>query len=277
VLCVGCHDPDARQAIEQLEEVPRLVRGQPDTIWIQAVGAGSKVVAFNHRAHEPRARSCSSCHHETLKACDDCHTLDGAEEGAGVTLAQAYHLSRSEYSCVGCHANTASKRDCSGCHRTLSHPPGQQTCTVCHSGPQPGPEPIETAPSVADRVVLAALPALSEEFPETVVIESLVERYEPSTLPHAKIVGKLHSSIGESALAGRFHGATEAMCVGCHHNSPVGTRPPPCRSCHGRVDEATDDKPALKVAYHRQCVGCHQTMAIPKQGCTDCHAAREVQ
>ena len=117
----------------------------------------------------------------------------------------------------------------------------------------------------------------SDDFPEKVAIESLVDQYEASTLPHAKIVAKLHSSIGESALAGRFHGATEEMCMGCHHNSPVGIRPPPCRSCHGKVKDAESDKPALKAAYHRQCVGCHQVMGVAKQGCTDCHAAREVQ
>ena len=34
----------------------------------------------------------------------------------------------------------------------------------------------------------------------------------------------------------------------------------------------TADKPGLTAAYHRQCIGCHQAMAIRKTGCTDCHA-----
>ena len=31
-----------------------------------------------------------------------------------------------------------------------------------------------------------------------------------------------------------------------------------CASCHGRTADATRDKPALKEAYHRQCIGCHE-------------------
>jgi len=30
------------------------------------------------------------------------------------------------------------------------------------------------------------------------------------------------------------------------------------------------------VAYHRQCMSCHQRLKI-KDGCTDCHAAKEGQ
>ncbi len=278
VLCVGCHDRESVQGIERLEEVPRLLRGQPDRVWITAADARSKLVAFDHQAHEPRTGSCSACHHRTLKACKECHTLTGTEEGAGVTMAQAYHLPSSEESCVGCHATLGRVSACSGCHRSLAQQPGERACTVCHSGPQPAAEPpVEAAPPVAAQVALDALPALSDEFPETVVIESLAEKYEPSRLPHAKIVGKLDSGVRESPLAGRFHGRTVVLCAGCHHHSPAGTRPPPCRGCHGDTADATTDKPGLRVAYHRQCLGCHRAMGIPKQGCIDCHAVKEVQ
>jgi formate-dependent nitrite reductase cytochrome c552 subunit len=54
-------------------------------------------------------------------------------------------------------------------------------------------------------------------------------------------------------------------------------RPPACRSCHAAMNEATVDRPGIKVAFHRQCIGCHIAMGIAKQGCTDCHAAKEVQ
>jgi hypothetical protein len=192
-------------------------------------------------------------------------------------MAQAYHLVSSEHSCVGCHAITADSRDCGGCHRALGHPPSEGACAVCHSGPHVAALPADGPPPTLEEVTLEALPATSDEFPEKVVIESLVDRYEPSTLPHSKIVGKLHTIIAESNLAGRFHGATETMCDGCHHHTPAGTRPPPCRSCHSEVADATRDKPGLKAAYHRQCMGCHIDMGIEKQGCTDCHAARGVQ
>ena len=147
---------------------------------------------------------------------------------------------------------------------------------VCHSGPQPGSQALETAPTPAD-LRLDPLPIPSDAFPEKVVIEGLVDRYEASNLPHAKIVRKLDEITRKSTLAGRFHADTETLCSGCHHHSPVGTRPPPCRACHSEVAYATEDRPGLKVAYHRQCVGCHIAMNNPKQGCTDCHAAREVE
>ena len=274
VLCVGCHDLEHQLAIERMEEVPRLLRGQPDTAWIAAADAKSAAVPFDHQAHEPRTTSCSTCHHETLKPCADCHTLLGSVEGAGITMAQAYHLMSSEHSCVGCHAITTDSKDCGGCHRALGHPPSEGACAVCHSGPHVAALPADGPPPTLAEVTLEALPATSDEFPEKVIIESLVDRYEPSTLPHSKIVGKLHTNVTERALAERIHGATERMCGGCHHHSPAGTRPPPCRSCHSEVADTTRDKPGLKAAYHRQCMGCHIDMGIEKQGCTDCHAER---
>ena len=277
VLCVGCHDREARQAIERLEEVPRLVRGQPDTAWIAAAGATSPAVPFDHRSHEPRTTSCSTCHHQTLRPCADCHTLLGSEEGAGITMAQAYHLASSEHSCVGCHAITAGSRDCGGCHRALGQPPSVGACAVCHTGPRPAGLDDEEPPPTVEEVRLEALHPPSDDFPEEVVIDVLVDRYEASKLPHSRIVGKLQDLIAESRLAARFHGVTETTCGGCHHHVPAGTRPPPCRSCHSEVADATRDRPGLKAAYHRQCMGCHIDMANEKQGCTDCHAAREVR
>jgi len=277
VLCVGCHDPEHRRGMTVLEEIPRLVRGQPDTCWIVAADARSRTVSFNHKAHEPLTTSCSTCHHQTLKPCKDCHTLMGAEAGAGITLAQAYHAPASGHSCVGCHQGEIQEAACSGCHHVLTQPPGPRSCAICHDGLQPGPSPFEAPPPVPAEVALAALPSTSDDYPETVVIDALADRYEPSTLPHAKIVGKLDAAVRESALAGRFHAATDTLCSGCHHESPMGTRPPPCRACHGDAAEAVLDMPDLKVAYHRQCLGCHLEMGIDKQGCTDCHASKEVQ
>jgi predicted CXXCH cytochrome family protein len=84
--------------------------------------------------------------------------------------------------------------------------------------------------------------------------------------------------VRESKLASRFHGDVETLCAGCHHHSPVGTRPSPCKSCHEKASHPTEDRPGLFTAYHRQCLGCHQQMGQP-QGCTDCHekkASKEV-
>jgi DnaJ-class molecular chaperone len=121
---------------------------------------------------------------------------------------------------------------------------------------------------------LDVLPAPSDAFPETVTIDFLVEDYEASTLPHAKIVTKLDTLVRANELARGFHENTDTLCSGCHHQTPTGTRPPQCRACHSAAADPTRDQPGLKVAYHRQCVGCHIAMNIDKQGCTDCHAER---
>ena len=272
-LCSGCHDLEQRSAIKKLEEIPRLMRGQPDTVWIHGVDAKSATVPFNHLGHEPVTTTCSTCHHQTLKPCDECHSLTGASEGSGVTMAEAYHRTSSEHSCVGCHARNTQEKQCAGCHNTVVQSPGERTCVICHSGPAPGSPSLETQPTLLVQQ-LDPLPIPSDAYPETVVIEGLIDKYEASKLPHAKIVGKLDEIVRESKLAGRFHGDTNALCSGCHHHSPVGIRPPPCRACHSKVDDPTRDRPGLKVAYHRQCVGCHRAMNLTQQGCTDCHAER---
>jgi hypothetical protein len=271
VLCIGCHDAEVQDSFVALEEIPRIPRDQPDTAWIKAEGGESPLVPFNHLRHEPQTRSCSTCHHQTLKACRECHTLRGTEEGKGVILGEAYHDNRSEHSCVGCHKRKTREKDCRGCHHVLNHPPGQHSCPICHSGPLPAEEALETPPDAGDPPALPPLPEISDDFPETVVIDGMVDEYGPSTLPHQKIVAHLHEAVGRSPLARRFHGSNEVLCSGCHHESTPGTRPPPCSSCHDKEGESTVDKPGLKDAYHRQCLGCHQEMGLAQQGCTDCH------
>ncbi len=277
VLCVGCHDPEQLRAIKRLDPVPRLLRGQPDSMWIQLQGVAFKSVPFQHLGHETNSSACSDCHHSRLKPCGECHGLVTADDGGGVVLVQAHHMPSSEYSCVGCHSARARSRDCAGCHVQLQQAPSERTCAICHSGPTADVMAAEQAPPLFEPVVIAGLPAISDQFPETVEIDWLVDEYEASKLPHAKIVARLDAIVRGSQLASRFHGDVDTLCAGCHHNSPVGLRPPPCRSCHGSDHGITVDRPELKAAYHRQCVGCHIAMAIEKQGCDDCHAAREIQ
>ncbi len=274
--CVGCHDPKHQAAWARLEEIPRLKRGQPDTTWVHHAEAKFSAVAFDHLGHEPVATFCSDCHHQTLKGCDTCHTPGGSEQGAGVTLAQSYHDPDSAYGCVGCHRAATEQRQCSGCHNALSAAPSERSCIVCHAGPSTAKGVLETPPALTEQPP-DALPAFSDEFPEWVVIDAIAGDYEPSKLPHGKIVRALDEKVRDSLLATRFHGDTATLCSGCHHRTPVGIRPPPCRSCHAEVAETVFERPVLKVAYHQQCIGCHIAMEIPKEGCTDCHAVREVQ
>jgi len=258
-LCKGCHDPAVVAEIAALPEVPRLKNTQKDTYRIASEGAKMGVVAFDHAGHEGATRFCTSCHHRTTKACGSCHPIEGKPEGGGVTLAAAQHLSTSEHSCVGCHQREAEEPACAGCHGTLPEPPGKAACVVCH-----GERKEEQGPG--------QLPPISDDFPEKVTIDLLAKDYGPSTLPHAKIVRRLHEGAGKSRLAQAFHAGPDTLCAGCHHHSPVGKRPPSCRSCHSGEADGSRDRPSLKAAYHRQCMDCHREMKIEAVGCTDCHA-----
>lgn len=276
--CEGCHDRVQVAAIKQLEEVPRLKRGQPNSLWVKGPGAIRPLVAFNHEKHEKQAPSCSTCHHQRMKPCADCHTLRPGEDSGGVILERAHHDRTSTLSCVGCHRAAANQGDCAGCHRdTTVAADSTRGCVICHGGPKPQ---LDQMPAISDGSPVAAelqgLPAASDDLPENLTIDLLMDKYEASKFPHLKIIQRLDEGIRSSSLARQFHGSTEAMCEGCHHHSPIGERPPKCSACHGDEAAATVDRPSLKVAYHRQCMSCHQRLKI-KDGCTDCHAAKEGQ
>lgn len=274
--CLGCHDARRQAAIKRITTgLPRLERNQPDMRWLRAPGAKTRLVAFNHEAHEPRVGFCSSCHHKTLEKCRTCHTLPGDKKGDGVTLEQAYHRSTSTHSCVGCHHRTAATKDCAGCHQALGAPPSQRSCVVCHTGPLPRGKAVLPARAFPPEVALKPLPRTSDDFPATVLIKRLAREYKPTLLPHLKMVLKLDAIVRGSPLARQFHGVTEVTCAACHHRSPVGRRPAACASCHGPAAHRTRDQPGLRVAYHRQCIGCHQRMGIKEQGCTDCHEKQQ--
>jgi hypothetical protein len=279
VLCVGCHDEDKQRAIKVLDEVPRLVRAQPDTLWVHTAGTVGKLVPFDHLGHERATSACSDCHHTRLQPCGSCHTLTGADEGGRVALESSHHMPESTHSCAGCHAREARDRECVGCHHALTTSMNEAACVTCHSGPAVAADEEEPPPPGVSNAELPLLPVTSQDFPETVVIDLLVDTYEAVRLPHRKIVERLDRAIRSSRVAAHFHDTVDQICAGCHHHTPVGLRPPPCRSCHGASAHPTLDRPALSVAYHRQCIGCHQQMKLAQQGCEDCHALvqREAQ
>ncbi len=157
--------------------------------------------------------------------------------------------------------------------------PFGSSCDVCHSGPlaQVGmfasSAPFPAEPHFENLMVhLRDRQANFDDFPDTVTIGSLADEYVPVEMPHRLMVVRLDAVVRESKLATAFHGVSEAVCAGCHHNAPIGDRPTPCGSCHGLESETGRDLPGLEAAFHRQCIGCHQRMGVAKQGCTDCHA-----
>jgi len=271
VSCEGCHDAAKIMSREKLTDPARISRNQPDKVWLYVPGAMSKMVPFNHELHETLTEFCSDCHHRDLKKCSECHTLTGKEDGQWITMKEAFHKADASSSCVGCHRKAAGRRECSGCHVSLPEPPSESLCMYCHSGPQFAEKPQTMPVPALPEVNSEALPDAGVDFPEKVIIDVIAKEYGPSDLPHGKIVRGLYKTISESRAARRFHGSTELMCTGCHHNTPQGTRPAPCRSCHAGQGDPEKDMPGLKHAYHRQCIGCHQAMQIKAQGCEDCH------
>lgn len=121
--------------------------------------------------------------------------------------------------------------------------------------------------------------------PETVVLDSIAQYYEPVNFDHAMhadMVGKNkcatchHHTVGTPVM--------NATCKKCHANSGKADSAA-CKDCHPakrfEAEYLTQleadhqlyhvDKPGLKGAYHQNCLGCHEEMGGPT-GCQDCHA-----
>jgi len=294
--CSGCHGEHKELSPEEIQAIPRLVRGQKDMMDLSLVplepsgqvsakplsgdGAPSirmKVVPFNHKAHEPRTQFCSSCHHYSLEKCVNCHTPGGDQKkGQGVSYERAFHKVGSRQSCLGCHAEAKQDQKCAGCHQWMPDGNGVTSsafCAVCHRGPSQGK--VVDAPKVPpfqDK----------EKVPEKLQIKLLEKEFKPADFQHLKIVNKLLSISNESSLARFFHAATEqVLCSGCHHRSQLpeaAAKVPSCRACHTRpfAPDALG-KPGILAAYHRQCMGCHQAMnQKPAPGeCEKCHPAKD--
>jgi len=288
LFCGGCHDPERQKMIAVVDDPPRLDRGQPDFVLLSAPATeleSSKLntVPFSHIGHEQFTATCRVCHHETLAKCSDCHTLWGDDKGSNVTLQQAMHKMASEHSCVGCHNTHKSDTECAGCHDLMEQ--GRLTehaCNICHAGP--APPDLETSRSRYHSLdqfrpdpAAVELTFTAEEIPDTVTIGSLAKEFEPVKMPHGQIVRKLAEHIENSRIATHFHGHEDVVCQGCHHHGSIGRKPALCENCHREPFNTSDlFRPGLYGAYHRQCMGCHVSMNLPKSSdCGVCHEDKD--
>ena len=292
VECAGCHDAAAQQKIEKIEAVPRMERNQPDAVLLKRAPKESPVengvanrmrfVPFDHKAHEAYNNTCRACHHETLKACNDCHTMAGTKQAKGVNLEKAMHQADSQKSCRGCHLEKQNDKKCAGCHVFIGAriDNKQSACLPCHMKSIPDKETLsnpDQEKALAAEMLQARTPLAGtfaqEDIPEKVVIKNLSNQYEAVDFPHRKIVNALVGDVKDSKLASFFHTDQGTMCQGCHHNSPVSKKPPACANCHAApLDPQNPLKPGIMGAYHLQCMGCHKAMGIEKLAeCTDCH------
>lgn len=257
VACAKCHTGKYR-TVAELKNVSRPYRGQKDVTVISTANSKMKGVPFNHRVHQAGTRTCRGCHHETLKACDECHSLTGKPEGNGVNIAKAYHRAFSEQSCAGCHNAMKMQKECAGCHYFIASTdvetmdPKKETCSRCHSGGKEAAMPKPLSVSGA---------------PKEITVSVLEKEYEPATFPHGEIADKLARISNNSRLATYFHRDGQTLCTGCHHRSSGAAQQstPQCRNCHmtasgqGHLSDVR-----LLSAYHNQCMGCHDKMGIDK-------------
>jgi hypothetical protein len=113
--------------------------------------------------------------------------------------------------------------------------------------------------TLATGLVVGSYAGGEKSAPETLTLGSLAKTYEPVMFSHA-----MHSLIAED-------------CAVCHHHSPAG-QTPACSKCHQASADSKDSNiPALKDAYHRQCIDCHKQIEMGPTGCMECHAKRTTQ
>ena len=255
-----------------MKDVPRPECEQEEKILIQFDNETRMPgAAFNHKAHQERARACQDCHHETMRACKECHTPAGTEEGGFITLAEAYHRETSAWSCIGCHAQETQRPDCAGCHHLLPKGLSVTTaCGTCHSGSLESLDQARKAPA-----------------PETLIpdgvekeweIKLLEKEYKPSKFKHLEIVQKLTERVNTSALASYFHTTIPRCARAATITAPL-RRKSRCRSAaHAtpRAPSPTTDAPILWEPIISSVLGCHQQMGGTEekmpQTCEGCHA-----
>jgi hypothetical protein len=290
--CKGCHGEHKDLTPEEIREIPRLVRGQKDMmdlsmavavntadVEVQPASADGgtltrmKSVPYNHKAHEPRGQFCNTCHHHSLEKCSNCHTREGdASKGGNITYEGAFHKIVSKQSCVGCHSSAKQDEKCAGCHQSVAAEVPKSSCPICHQGAAHGKViDVPPVPLVWDK----------EKVPEKLQIKTVEKEFKPADMPHLKIVNKLTAISNGSSLARWFHAAKEQLlCSGCHHkvDLPATERFPTCSACHGRShDPKALGKPGILGAYHRQCMGCHESMKQKPASleCEKCHQSKE--
>lgn len=293
--CAGCHDAQEQLKIEKVTNVPRLKRGQPDNVIINTGDKKGRIarmnqVPFSHKSHEEYNDTCRVCHLASLESCATCHSLAGSNKvsknGRDITLETAFHKRGHQSSCTGCHESKQQDKSCAGCHAFMAktHQQESTACLRCHMVPLPE-KTGELSTSRAAKMARLMPQLWKETFapiykvdaPKTVVIKDLMDQYEAVEYPHRKVFNSMVKQLENSKLAQYFHYDETTLCLGCHHNTPAGDKPPRCGNCHDKpFNENNLFRPGIMGSFHQQCMGCHQKMGIEKfTGCTSCHKERK--
>lgn len=142
-----------------------------------------------------------------------------------------------------------------------AHAPVVSTCAQCHTCEKP----------TVEEPCLADCPRHGGRFygkhdvgegPDVVVIDQLAALYRPVVFAHNLHAGMANMNGG---------------CTNCHHYSEQSGVIPPCRECHAPDRKDVDlNMPALKGAYHRQCINCHLDWG-GEGSCSFCHEEADGQ
>lgn len=136
-------------------------------------------------------------------------------------------------------------------------------------------------------ILLNVQPSHAMEGPDTASLESLTDLFEAVSFNHA-----MHVDVVANDCAVCHHHTTgtkvtDERCARCHKNSGAANSAA-CRDCHSANPFSAEnlqkngdssllfhtDKPGLKGAYHRKCLGCHKEMGAPSE-CENCHKRTE--
>jgi hypothetical protein len=126
-------------------------------------------------------------------------------------------------------------------------------CKTCHATEYP----TKKDPGLVNcpRTEMVSVYHSAKEGPEIVILDQIVDRYNPVVFSH-----KLHAEMSEMT----------GGCSSCHHYNTTGPVLA-CNTCHepNRLREDIS-KPDLSAAYHRQCVNCHRQWQRETE-CNTCH------
>ena len=133
---------------------------------------------------------------------------------------------------------------------------GDGSCEECHYCDAPSfDEPCLRRPCTRHQRSARDLDAV----PGRLLLDDLEDTYLPVPFDHQG-----HATMAEMAEG----------CETCHHHTPIGRRPPPCRECHDANTCGTNvERLGLRGAYHQQCLACHREWMDPN-ACELCHRRR---
>ncbi len=139
-----------------------------------------------------------------------------------------------------------------------SHP--LSDCGRCHTCANPRPGNL--CLPVCSRMQVRTAEFKQQQGPDFVLLDIIrsedegVDRFGPVPFDHS----------GHADFA-----AISGGCELCHHYTPERQAHPSCRTCHPPELQRDDiQKPSLKGAYHRQCMGCHREWSHNTR-CDACH------